>query len=98
MTTSTTFINDYKPALTKKQKIQLGVGAAVVLGAYVWHRRVLNSTIVGMSMLMEDGRWENFDEGVRYGVQLAKDIGLETAQAVKSGSEYAFGMFDRPAA
>lgn len=100
VSTSNTFYNDYKPALTKKQKIQIGVGVAVVLGAYVWHRRVLDSTIVGMAMLMEDGRWQNFDEGVKYGVQLVQDLGLEGARfagssGVDKAATYAFGAFDK---
>lgn len=86
-----------KALLKNYAKVLAGTAAVVVVVGYIWHRRVLDNTITLSQLAVQDTMWRSFDEGVRYGVQLSKEVGFEAAQAVKSGSEYAFGAFDRPA-
>jgi hypothetical protein len=89
------------------KKAKLGAAVVVVGGAYVWHRRKLDAVITMSQNAVQDTMWGSFDEGIRYGIQLCKDLGdavsAETlnnavsAQDLKDASQYAFGAFDRPA-
>lgn len=78
-----------------RRKLILGTTVVVLGGLYIWHRRVLDHTITLSQAAVADTMWRSFDEGVRYGLRLTKEIGIEAAENIKSGSEYAFGVFDK---
>lgn len=86
--------------ITLSTKVKVGVTLGVVAAAYVWHRRVLDATITLSQAAVQDTMWGSFDEGVRYGLQLAKESAAavtKAGEATTKASEYAFGAFDKTA-
>lgn len=85
----------------RRQAILAGV-IVVSAVAYSKHRKIVNAAISAQQDLAFESMWTSFDEGVKYGLQLAKEglpvINTETAKEIsKNASEYAFGMFDKSA-
>lgn len=95
MTSNLTYIEETRKKLTPSRKVKIGVGIGLVAVGYVLHRRKLDAVITLSQAAVQDTMWSSFDEGVRYGLELAKDVGLEAAEALKSGKNYAFGAFDK---
>lgn len=76
----------------RRQALLAGV-IIVSAVAYAKHRKVVNAAISLQQDLAFESMWTSFDEGVKYGLSLAK----EGVQDVKDAGQYAFGAFDRPA-
>lgn len=94
----------YIDKVKKNQKVRIALGAALVVGIVVLERKRVNRIVEGFVMLIgeteelsqaavQDTMWRSFDEGVRYGLTLAKEgvVALKEGE----GSQYAFGMFDK---
>lgn len=76
--------------LTFMQKVKYGaiIGGAITI--VVLEKRRVAELMVGATALYNEGVDEAFENGVKYGLGLAKDVGIASGQ-------YAFGAFDKPA-
>ena len=81
--------NRFKKHHTDKLRRQLilGTTVAVGVGLYAMHHKRVNTLLNMHKEATYETMWSSFDEGVKYGLELAKQ-----------GGQYAFGAFDRPAA
>ena len=97
----------HDPDVRKKTKrIAIGCGALfVVSSVYLKHRDIVNKAISAQQDCAYETMWASFDEGVRYGLELAKEgvqnikeLGKDTNfDGRATEAKYAFGVFDRPA-
>jgi len=80
------------------------VGTTMIVGSlYAKHRKVVNAAISVQQDLAFESMWTSFDQGVRYGLQLAKvaaETGKDALEVAKEagdtiGAEYGFGAFDK---
>lgn len=85
-------LDQFKDRKNLKRKLVVGTTIVVVGGAYIWHRRKLDETITQLEFLsqsaVQDTMWTSFDEGVKYGLALAK-------QTAETAGDYAFSAFDK---
>ncbi len=83
--------------IASDNQFKIGTALIVVGGLYLLHHRKLNSAVAlveDMSQAaVQDTMWSSFDEGVKYGIKLAK----QSAEDAKEIGQYAFGAFDRSA-
>lgn len=58
-----------------RRKLILGGIGVVVLGAYALHRKKVDSILAMSQSAVEETMWASYDEGIKYGLSLAKDFG-----------------------
>ncbi len=82
-----------------KKKVKIGAVVVVAGGLYVLHRRKLDSVITMMleqsQAAVQDSMWTSWDEGVKYGLDLAmsnNEIAKDLKEVTK---KYAFDAFDK---
>lgn len=73
-----------------RRKLILGSTVAVAGGIYVLHRNAINAAISAQQDISFDTAWSSYNEGIKYGLTLAK-------QGVTEVGPYLFDGFDKKA-
>lgn len=82
--------NNPHKKLTVGQKLKIGAGIGLVVFVVVWEKKRVAALMEGVALVYNESNQESFDDGVKYGLRLAKDIGLGDAFARADAAKYAF--------